>query len=126
MEALTDDTARHSRSRPSIRSDGLSLAQRLDRACMMGLVVAKADAHKVSVSDVLGARRTAIVSEARRSIMREMRALGMSLPKIGYLLGRHHTTVLSAVNEVRAQKQAERGRVAWRRRQLAAETGASA
>ena len=53
--------------------------------------------YGVSVDEVLGETRRAGPVAARHRVMRQLRADGLSLPEIGRLLQRDHTTVLSAL-----------------------------
>ena len=48
----------------------------------------------VAVGDVVGPRRSRRFVQIRGAVMRELRAAGLSLPEIGTVLHRDHTTVL--------------------------------
>lgn len=50
--------------------------------------------HDVEPVEVLGPSRLPELCEARRAIMRELRARGWSTPRIGRLLNRDHSTVV--------------------------------
>ena len=65
---------------------------------------------KVSIRSVLGSSRFKTVAMARHHLMVALRDEGKSYPEIGRLLGRDHTTVMSAVKKVR--ESASRLRVA--------------
>ena len=49
---------------------------------------------RLDPKDVLGPCRRAYLVSARTAIARQLRGHGLSLPAIGRLLHRHHTTVL--------------------------------
>lgn len=83
---------------------GLSLEQRISARGLTELVEEIAAEHAVPVADVLGRGRTKAVAAARHAVMRAFRARGLSLPEIGSLLGRDHTTVLHAVSDERRAK----------------------
>lgn len=64
----------------------------------MQMIQRVADRHGVSLVDVMGADRDQAVSHARFEAMYRVRArFGDSLSQIGRLFGRHHTTVLHAL-----------------------------
>lgn len=50
--------------------------------------------HDLAVDDLTGANRSLPATTARRQAMRELRDRGLSFPRIGKLLNRHHATVL--------------------------------
>lgn len=53
--------------------------------------------HGVKPDDIMGRSRKWKVVGARREMMCRYRAAGYSLPQIGAVFDRHHTTVLCAV-----------------------------
>lgn len=50
--------------------------------------------HDLPVDDITGTNRSQRAMIARRQAMRELRDRGLSFPRIGKLLNRHHATVL--------------------------------
>lgn len=61
-----------------------------------------AQAHRVSVDDMIGPRKHRVVYQARREAMARIRdELGFSFPKIGRLFNRDHTSVLAACRSTR-------------------------
>ncbi|HET9045113.1 MAG TPA: helix-turn-helix domain-containing protein [Burkholderiales bacterium] len=95
---------------------GRSLEQRIADRGLSQLVEGVAHDHAVTAADLLGRSRTKAVVAARHCLMRILRARGLSLPEIGYLLDRDHTTVLSALSEVRRLKQATRASADYERK----------
>jgi chromosomal replication initiation ATPase DnaA len=64
----------------------------------LAIIVRVAEAHGVTLGDVLGYSRRAYIVAARRAAMHALRdECGYSLCQIGRLLGRHHTTVMHAL-----------------------------
>lgn len=70
-----------------------------------------AQAHRVSVDDMIGPRKHRVVYQARREAMARIRdELGFSFPKIGRLFNRDHTSVLAACRGIKSiNPQAEKG-----------------
>ena len=50
--------------------------------------------HDVDTADITGPSRSPEHCEARRCVMRELKAKGWSTPRIGRLLNRDHSTVV--------------------------------
>lgn len=50
--------------------------------------------HDLPVDDITGPNRSHKATTARRQAMQELRDRGLSFPRIGKLLNRHHATVL--------------------------------
>lgn len=48
---------------------------------------------------LLGRGRWASIVKVRTTIARELRAAGYSLPEIGRVLNRHHTSIMNLLNE---------------------------
>lgn len=61
------------------------------------LVLAVAAAHRVAPADMLGTGRARQPSRSRQALWVELRALGWSLPEIGAVMNRDHTTVLYGI-----------------------------
>ena len=53
------------------------------------------EAHGITIEDLRGPSHAAVYVQARRCAARELRARKLSLPSIGRLLHRHHTTILN-------------------------------
>jgi chromosomal replication initiation ATPase DnaA len=83
---------------------GLSNAERVQRATelyadivargLLPMMQEVAAAHHVTVHAIVSSGRTKRVAEARHVVFARLRVLGFSLPEIGALMGRDHTTVL--------------------------------
>lgn len=56
--------------------------------------------HGLSKSDITGPSRRPDICAARWEAMRRLRAKSLSLPSIGRLLNRHHTTVLDGLRRI--------------------------
>lgn len=59
-------------------------------------------AHHVTVEEVASRARSKRVCAARRVVFARLRSLGLSLPEIGRILGRDHTTVLVGLRKAAA------------------------
>lgn len=81
---------------PSVRSP---------RQVMMDIAASVATAHGLSVADVLGRCRTAKVAHARQELYYRLRQSlpRLSLPQIGRLLDRDHTTILYGIAKYEAR-----------------------
>ncbi len=88
---------------------GLSLSERLRMRGVYELVTDTAYSHRVSLSEVLSKSRKRPIAAARRAVCVALRARGLSLPEIGALIGRDHTTVLHSLRV--AEREAERAMV---------------
>lgn len=53
--------------------------------------------------DILGSSRKPHIAHPRQEVMRRLRELGYSYPRIGRILARDHTTVLHGVRAARAR-----------------------
>lgn len=85
---------------------GVSLAERIASRGLTGTVAALAAANAITVAELLGGSRMARVVVARHTLMRDLRARGMSYPEIGWLLGRDHSTVIYACRDPDARAAA--------------------
>ena len=56
----------------------------------------------VPVAGIFGRKTGAHVSKARFRVIRELRRLGWSTPRIGSAMDRHHTSILSALKRAEA------------------------
>lgn len=72
------------------------IARLRDRS-LLELVERIAAEHHVTVEDVCSRWRAKSVSAARHKVWSRLRVMGLSLPEIGALFGRDHTTVLVGV-----------------------------
>ena len=70
------------------------------RAGERQIVEAVARFHHVEVRDMLGAHRDRWLTEARQEACWRLRRAGLSLPRIGKVMNRHHATVLHAIRQV--------------------------
>lgn len=52
-----------------------------------------AEEYLVKLSELLSSSREEEVVEARAELMRRLRTTGLSMARIGQLVGRHHSTV---------------------------------
>ncbi len=86
------------------------LESRLKAAGLLGVVVDVADAHFVTVEDLLGQRRSASIVAARRAAMAAIYLAGKSMPEVGALLGRDHTTVLSHLRKAGVERRPRPGK----------------
>lgn len=77
--------------------DGLSKAQRAACGGYLGHVKACAAAFDLGAGILLGPSRSDRAVMARRAAIVVLRGEGLSLPAIGRIIGRHHTTVLNAL-----------------------------
>lgn len=50
--------------------------------------------HDLAIDDITGPARSGPICTARRQAARELRDRGLSFPRIGKALNRHHATVL--------------------------------
>lgn len=55
--------------------------------------------HEVTPAHIKGKWRVLDVVRARHEAMYQLRRLGLSYPRIGQLLGRHHTSVMHGVRK---------------------------
>jgi len=76
------------------------MADRRTPGWFSALVEDAADLYGVSPDAILSTDRHAIVVEARSVIMWSLRQARLSLPHIGHLMGRDHSTVLTALRRV--------------------------
>ena len=77
------------------------LRYRLEQLGLVEVVGRAADEHHVTLEDVLGPRRTASVSAARKAAMVALYVdYGKSMPEVGELLDRDHSTVFAALRSV--------------------------
>lgn len=83
------------------KQDG-RVADRRKPAWMDDLVQAAADAYRVLPAMVLSDIRDAPVVKARSAVIYVLRDAGLSLPHIGHLVNRDHSTVLTALRRVEA------------------------
>lgn len=68
------------------------------------LVRSAADAYRILPSMVLSPLREARVVKARSAVIWVCRDAGLSLPHIGHLMERDHSTVLTAIRRVEADQ----------------------
>ncbi len=73
---------------------GLSLLERIRQRGVFELVTDIAHDHGQLLTMVLGKSRKRPVVAARRAVIVALRERGLSLPEIGALIGRDHTSVL--------------------------------
>lgn len=102
---------RKSKRRYTPPAPPLPLADRLallGREGVDGALSVIARAHGTGIAEVLGRSRVAHVTEARYEFASALRGSGWSLPRIGKLLGRDHTTIMSGLRSIvdRAEKRA--------------------
>lgn len=77
------------------------------RDVRLEIVKSVADRHHVSESELLGPGRRRALFLARAEAMAEIRRLyGDSLPQIGRLFGRDHSSVMNALKRFREQNHA--------------------
>lgn len=69
----------------------------------IALIEQIAKQHGFTADQIRGRRRYAKIVEARHAIACALRARGLSLPLIGRLLQRHHTTILYACGKPESQ-----------------------
>lgn len=61
------------------------------------LVLAVLEQHPgVTLADVVGPSHKPAIADARHHLIYELYELGLSLPAVGRLVGRHHTTVMDS------------------------------
>jgi hypothetical protein len=72
------------------------------------IVVEVAERHGLAVEDILGPRRSAALIAARHEAMAEVytRCPALTLPQMGVLFKRDHTTVLSALKKLKVWRGA--------------------
>ena len=58
----------------------------------------------IPAEKIVGKRRTAPVSQARRELYKRYRAEGLSYSEIGRQLGRHHSTIMYGVREMKSER----------------------
>lgn len=73
-----------------------SVAPRVERASMHAIVAAVSERTGVSQRDILGTSRVRPIAKARQAAMALCREQGFSLPQIGQVFRRDHTTILHA------------------------------
>lgn len=71
-------------------------------ACLIRIVANRAG---ITEADILGHCRERKFSEPRQFVMYLAHKRGMSLPQIGRIMGRHHTTVLHGVRAEMARRK---------------------
>lgn len=79
------------------------------RAKLLARVREIAADYGVELMDVLGRDRTRRISQARQHAMRELRDMGLTMPQIGTILHRDHTTILHGIRM--AQRRMEQSHV---------------
>ena len=70
---------------------------RLTRHTLSRVLEVVASRHGLTPDEVLSQRRTRRIAYGRQELMAELRRLRYSLPEIGRMLGKDHTTVLHGV-----------------------------
>jgi len=71
-------------------------------ACLIRIVANRAG---ITEADILGHCRARKFSNPRQFVMYLAHKRGMSLPQIGRIMGRHHTTVLHGVRAEAARRK---------------------
>ena len=71
-------------------------------ACLIRIVANRAG---ITEADILGQSRLRKITEHRQFVMYLAHKRGMSLPQIGRIMGRHHTTVLHGVRAEAARRK---------------------
>lgn len=71
-------------------------------ACLIRIVANRAG---ITEADILGPSRLRKITEPRQFVMYLAHKRGMSLPKIGRIMGRHHTTVLHGIRAEEARRK---------------------
>ena len=61
--------------------------------------------HGIPIYEVVGRKRNVSVCSARKELYAVLRQKALSLPEIGALLGRDHTTVLMGLRSYHAQSE---------------------
>ncbi len=74
------------------------------RDCL-DVAIRVSEATGVPLDDLLGRKRHKSIASARRELYHALRWRGMSLPEIGSLLERDHTTILSGLRPSGSRKQ---------------------
>ena len=69
----------------------------LEQRDLLGSATRCANAYGLSLVDTFAPTRQRPAPEARAAFYAHLRDEGWSLPRIGAFVGRHHTTVLSAL-----------------------------
>jgi chromosomal replication initiation ATPase DnaA len=69
-------------------------------ACYEQIIADVCSRHGISKALLVSMRRSEALFKARVECSKLLRAEGLSLPKIGRLMSRHHTTILHHVKEV--------------------------
>jgi chromosomal replication initiation ATPase DnaA len=65
-------------------------------------------AWSVPIDEIKGRRRTARVVQARKALMLLLHEQGFSYPRIGAVLGRHHSTVIHGVRRMQREAAVSR------------------
>ena len=87
-----------------MKSQGLSILERLTRRGLLGLLDEVCEELHVSRSDVLGPCRMRSITSARHHFWERLRDRGFSYPEIGHLVMRDHTTILAALRKLSGMK----------------------
>lgn len=58
-----------------------------------------AQEHAISIADLVGKSQSKNIVMARRKAIHALRRTGLSLPEIARYVGKHHTSVLSALRQ---------------------------
>lgn len=66
-------------------------------------ILEASDRFDIPPQDILSSNTSKSVSSARNYAYLRMWSEGMSLPEIGRMMGRHHTTILSGARKAAAQ-----------------------
>ncbi len=82
------------------QAGGLSILERLTQRNLVDLLDEVCAERCVCRADVLGPVRTRWITAARHRFWELLRAKGFSLPEIGWLVMRDHTTVLHALRKL--------------------------
>lgn len=85
----------------------VDVISRLRAHGLLEIVEATARDHHTTTFAICGRGRQRTVSAARQSAWTRIRALGLSLPEIGALFGRDHTTVLHGLRKARLSATAK-------------------
>jgi len=74
------------------------------------IIAQTADRYGIKPSKILGRNNARVASIPRQAAMAAVQSeLGYSLPRIGRIFKRHHTTVLFGIRAHEARQQEERG-----------------
>lgn len=84
-------------------TSGLSLVQRIERAGVRHIADDTARDHGITLGEMLSTTRRAPIVDARRAFYAALRIRGTSYPRIAWLVGKDHQTIMHALGATKSR-----------------------